>query len=485
MLGVLLGSAPSGESIALHAFSGMLAGSPHADGFVGPTRSGQLTQAQEEATLGRLSELSRAIGELDTASVDEERERALAPVDARLQELIAGRRLAQARRREERLHLGEGDPAASVRAALAAESAAERRAIRELRRQREQADTPYLQRIETMHAKRAELKRERRRLSRELQSAMHAAHGLVNFANRFALLRDLFDSTGIPSGAGECCAPKLLHAAALRGVRPLAMAEVWCGPPPADGSKRDGALYPACEEKCAPLLGHLLCGAEHPQSALPILFEDEHLIVIDKPAGLLSVPGRRSEKHDSVESRLRLLYPSDCSLRAAHRLDEATSGVLVVGRTAASARSLAASFAGGRIHKTYEAIVDGVLAEDHGVVDLRLRSDHASRPRQIVDPVAGKPARTRYEVRNRTRSTTRLGLFPETGRTHQLRLHCAAGLGAPILGDPLYGDENTADRLMLHAESIELPHPATGETMTFESKRMLPTRSRPPLRRAG
>jgi len=293
MLGVLIGNDASGKSIALHAFSGMLEGSPQVDGFVGPTRSGQLTRSQEEATLAQLSELSRAIERIDTAAIDEERARALASIDAHLGELIADRRIAQRRRRQARLRLDGGDPeAASERAALAAESAAERRAIRQLRRQRERAAAPYQARIDAMRAERTRLKSERRRLSRELQSAMHAAHGLVNFANHFALLRDLFGDAGIPSGAGECCAPKLLHAAALRGIRPTAMAEVWCGPAPADGNKCDGALYPACEEKCAPLLGHLLCGAEQPQSGVSILFEDAHMIAVDKPAGLLSVPGR-------------------------------------------------------------------------------------------------------------------------------------------------------------------------------------------------
>jgi tRNA pseudouridine32 synthase/23S rRNA pseudouridine746 synthase len=474
MLGVLIGDEPSGRTVTLRAFSGALAGRPYAPGFVGPTRNGGFTEDEERQTLAALSALSREIALVDVEAARLELQGVLHPYDARIAGLESIRRTARQERQRQREELGRSPLSCEVEvrlAALDAASRAERQALRHLRRERDEAAAPLRARFDVLEKRRQELRRERRRRSRALQAAMHASHGLVNFAGRYAPLRELFGSRGIPSGAGDCCAPKLLHAAALAGIRPHAMAEIWCGPSPADGSRRDGEVYGPCDEKCAPLLGHLLCGLEKPLPPVSILFEDEDLLVVDKPAGLLSVPGRTSATRDCVESRLALLRPDDPYLRAAHRLDLGTSGVLVIARSATSLGCLTRAFAERRIAKRYEAIVAGTVAECRGVIDLPLRADRRDYPLQVVDRRAGKRAVTEFEVRGRSELGTRLDLFPRTGRTHQLRAHCAAaeGLGTPILGDPLYGDASTAPRLMLHAARLEVAHPSTGRSMVFES----------------
>ncbi len=476
MLGVLLGCDEKGGAVSLRAFSGMLSGAPYAAGYVGPTRSGRLTAASEQETLAILSSLSAQIAAIDVETARVDLRRAVEPFDQRLAVLESARRTQREARRRERDELcRDSAPSSSETeqrlAALDTLSRTERREIRLLRREREQLAAPHRRRLAELTAQRQALRRERKRRSHALQAAMHEAHGLLNFAGRYASLQELFGERGIPSGAGECCAPKLLHEAALRGIRPLAMAEVWHGPPPPDGSRRGGELYGACEEKCAPILGHLLCGAEEPRPGLSVVFEDDDLLVLDKPAGLLSVPGRRSDVRDCVEMRLCLLRPEDSHLRAVHRLDQATSGLLVVARTAQSQRTLSRAFAEGRVSKTYEAIVAGRVAEDEGVIDLPIRPDPSARPRQIVDHRLGKRSTTRYRVRERTADSTHLILSPASGRTHQLRVHCASpeGLDAPILGDALYGDSSSANRLMLHAARLELPHPQSGRTMVFEA----------------
>ncbi len=473
MLGVLVGDDVSGRPTTLRAFSGMLAGEPHAPGYVGPTRSGRLTAEAEEETLATLSLLSDRIAAVGVESARLDLQRALAPFEEKLAHLESARLANKKTRGRERAELARsrGEDVSERLAELDALSRGERREIRLMRREREEIAAPHRRRLAELQARKQSLRRERKRRSHALQEAMHAAHGLVNFAGTYAPLRELFGDLGIPSGAGECCAPKLLHEAALRGIRPRGMAEFWWGPSPPDGSRLAGEFYGACEEKCAPILGHLLCGAESPRSALPILFEDDSILVVDKPSGLLSVPGRSSAARDCVESRLHLLRPEEPYLRAVHRLDQATSGVLVLARTAESHRALSQAFAERKVAKSYEAVVAGGVAEDSGIIDLPLRPDPTARPRQVVDHGAGKPAVTHYRVRDRGVASTRLILTPTTGRTHQLRVHCASpeGLGAPILGDPLYGDASSAPRLMLHAARLELVHPVSGQAMVFES----------------
>lgn len=202
-----------------------------------------------------------------------------------------------------------------------------------------------------------------------------------------------------------------------------------------------------------------------------VLHTDDALIVIDKPAGLLSVPGRGADKQDCVAARMQRQW---ADALVVHRLDQATSGLLLMGRGLAMQRTLSRAFERGQVDNGYEAVVHGVFADDHGTIDLPLAADWPNRPRQKVDTVNGKPSVTRWRVisRDADRRTTRLALTPQTGRTHQLRLHLQA-IGHGIVGDALYGDlaaEGTSPtRLLLHASALCFEHPASGEAVRFES----------------
>ena len=292
-----------------------------------------------------------------------------------------------------------------------------------------------------------------------------------------------------PGGTGDCCAPKLLQYAYQQGLKPLCMAEFWWGSPP--GVKRTGKddteqglvrhhgqFYPACRGKCKPVLTWMLQGLkvdpnpeEQPGQPLPdidIVYEDNALIVIGKPAGLLSVPGRIGNY--SVATILSQRYPGAL---LAHRLDMGTSGLMVAGRTHDTYRQLQLQFSQHTIRKTYVALLDGTPFHPTGTITLPLLCDPINRPRQVVDYEHGKQAITDYEVLETmpgtqgTKTTTRVRLTPHTGRTHQLRMHCAHpdGLGCPIIGDELYG--RAANRLYLHAETLELTHPISGERMAL------------------
>ncbi|HUS31928.1 MAG TPA: RluA family pseudouridine synthase [Kofleriaceae bacterium] len=318
---------------------------------------------------------------------------------------------------------------------------------------------------------------ERAALSRTLLPRIHATYVLPNARGEVRALRDLFraEVTGLqdkepPGGAGDCAAPKLLAYAYRHGLAPIALAEQWIGAPPTNDGRIDGNYYPACRGKCGPILAHMLAGIdveEAPQyGGGPIsadeprtLFEDDWLVIVDKPVGLLSIPGRGGALRDSVIMRLRARYGSD--VMVVHRLDLDTSGVLLAAKDAATYKALQRLFAIREVEKRYVAILDGQPSGDRGTIDLPLRVDVDDRPRQIVDAVHGKPAITDWEVLAKAGGRTRVALSPRTGRAHQLRVHMAVGLGAPIVGDRLYG-RSDGGRLMLHAEALGFVHPHTG-----------------------
>ncbi len=283
-----------------------------------------------------------------------------------------------------------------------------------------------------------------------------------------------------PSGAGECCAPKLLQYALTHGLQPFALAEFWVGAPSRTEVRREGMFYAPCSGKCVPILRHVLQGIEvvpPPEQRrveelcrqIDILYKDEWLMVVNKPAGLLSVPGKNDEP--SVESYLASGSKA-VFLRAAHRLDQDTSGLLVLAKTPETYKRLQACFQRRDILKRYEAVLtpaDGHGIAQEGLIDLPLLPNPFDRPRQMVDEQHGKPALTRYLVREqRQDGTVLVDFFPLTGRTHQLRVHAAhpMGLNAPIVGDRLYGG-TAAPRLYLHAAEIAFPHPVSNEPLHF------------------
>ena len=277
-----------------------------------------------------------------------------------------------------------------------------------------------------------------------------------------------------PGGTGDCCAPKLLQYAYQHGLKPVCMAEFWWGPSPNSDVRHHGQFYPACRGKCKPVLTWMLQGVDvdpNPEEAgfphlVPeIIFEDEAMAVLNKPSGMLSVPGRTEDY--SVATWAQRQWPGAI---LAHRLDMGTSGLIVVAKSLEAYHPLQEQFVKRTIRKRYIAVLDGIVAEPQGRISLPLLSDPMNRPRQVVDYHRGKSAVTEYEVLTSANAMTLVALYPHTGRTHQLRVHCAHhdGLGCPILGDELYGQKENASRLCLHSDRLELTHPVTGERMHFE-----------------
>ena len=369
------------------------------------------------------------------------------------------------------------------------------------------------------------LEHQRKEKSRALQQWLFDNFKLLNHKGETRSLQELFADTVFgepPSGAGECCEPKLLHYAYTNNLRPLCMAMFWWGDSPKSEVRHHLHYYPACSGKCKPILSWMMAqpqqkGKEaHPQpfpkgresncststvsktnprsgntpsplggvggglGAFPILYEDPSLIIVSKPAGLLTIPGVTT--HLSVYSLLRDIQAIEAPSGAVeggsgafivHRLDQDTSGLLVIAKTREVERQLQRQFAEHTVVKRYRAILDGILSDDtprDGEINLPLRPNLYDRPRQMVDYEQGKPSLTRYHVDREEDGHTWITLSPLTGRTHQLRMHCAHrdGLNCPILGDPLYG--RRSDRLYLHAYYLEFTHPVTGERIHFEDK---------------
>lgn len=280
-----------------------------------------------------------------------------------------------------------------------------------------------------------------------------------------------------PGGTGDCCAPKLLQYAYQHGLKPVCMAEFWWGPSPKSEIRQHGQFYPACRGKCKPVLTWMLQGLDvdpdpeevgSPHLQPEIVYEDEVLAVVNKPAGMLSVPGRT--ENYSVATWTQQRWEGAMMV---HRLDMCTSGLLLVAKTTDAYHHLQRQFEAHTIKKKYLALVEGIPQKEHGIIDLPLLCDPTNRPRQVVDYEHGKRAITEYRVISTQRDgsfVSLLALWPHTGRTHQLRMHCAHpdGLGCPILGDELYGHKS--DRLYLQAQAITFIHPVTGKRMHFELK---------------
>lgn len=282
-----------------------------------------------------------------------------------------------------------------------------------------------------------------------------------------------------PAGSGECCEPKLLQYAYQHGYKPLQMAMFWWGESPKEEIRHHLQFYPACNGKCKPILHWMLPASTFEPEAINLsiydkvetLYEDREIAVIHKPEDLLSVPGKDAAQ-PSVYALMRRIYPEATGPLIVHRLDMATSGVLLIAKTEFAYHRLQQAFLNHQIQKKYVAIISGKDIPEKGIISLPLLPDYLNRPRQIVNHEQGKEAITEYEILERIDdSHLRIALYPKTGRTHQLRVHCAhqEGLNAPILGDPLYGNEKAA-RLHLHAEEITFEHPLTGKKITIKRK---------------
>ncbi|WP_400261077.1 pseudouridine synthase [Sphingobacterium sp. SG20118] len=324
----------------------------------------------------------------------------------------------------------------------------------------------------------AALKDDRKKRSSQLQNQLFAQYNFRNALsetkNVIAIFKD-FNDIQPPAGSGECAAPKLLQYAYLHDYVPIALAEFWWGQSPSAEVRRHKHFYPACRNKCEPILGFMLQGLsidknpmlESPDEAteIPIIFEDDHVLIINKPEEFLSVPGIHVQ--DSVYTRMIKKYPNAGPL-IVHRLDMSTSGILVLAKTKESHKAIQNQFLNHRIIKHYIALLDGIIVEDEGEISLPIRVDLDDRPRQLVCYEHGKSAVTKWQKISVDNGKTKVKYFPITGRTHQLRIHSAHpnGMNCPIVGDDLYGQK--ANRLHLHAAYIEFNHPMTNERIHFQ-----------------
>lgn len=324
-----------------------------------------------------------------------------------------------------------------------------------------------------------QLKNERKQKSNALQQKLFQQYRFLNQKGEEKNLLDIFADTAIqqpPAAAGDCAAPKLLQYAYVHYYHPIAMAEFWWGEAPKSEIRKHKYFYPACRGKCEPILGHMLEGLtiednpllQNPalQTPLEIVFEDDYFAVINKPAEFLSVPGIYIQ--DSVYERMKLRYPKATGPLIVHRLDMATSGILIIAKDKESHKALQSQFIKKTVEKRYVALLDGTLKKNSGFIDLPLRVDLDDRPRQMVCHEYGKTAKTKWKVVKLINGKTKVYLYPVTGRTHQLRVHAShpLGLNIPITGDDLYGKKS--DRLYLHAQKITFKHPKTYETISFE-----------------
>ena len=528
----------------LAAYSGLLGGRNDWPYFVPPVFDAQQPDGHFKRTEREISAINSEIRAIENdpeylqsvAQHEQTKKRLQAEVDAFKAEVDAAKVRRDARRKSGE-PLSEEEQAQMIR-----ESQFMKAELRRRRKAMEQAEST----LNTQHSTFLKsLQRKRKQMSDELQRWLFSAYRMLNAKGEERDLIDIFREythAMPPAGAGDCCAPKLLQYAYLHRLRPVCMAEFWWGESPASEIRHHLHYYPACRSKCLPILTHMLKGldvapnplAKKRHTAEPrVLYADEYIMVVDKPAGMLSVPGKaesvRSEFSDSAnisveEYFANLQLPTNSQftteqftigeadnsklkiqnskfLKAAHRLDMDTSGLLVLARTEEAYVELQRKFASRETVKRYEAVLSGVPTQNSKLktqnssaqpsgcleaISLPLIADINDRPRQRVDMEHGKPALTLYnivEVRAVDANTavayttkkvekgrTLIHLYPKTGRTHQLRVHCAhpLGLACPILGDPLYGIER-ADRMYLHAAELTFRHPVTGEPMHFLS----------------
>lgn len=325
------------------------------------------------------------------------------------------------------------------------------------------------------------LKKQRKTKSIALQQYLFEQYQFLNLKKEVKNLIDLFSETSeqnIPAGAGECAAPKLLQYAFSHNLKPIAMAEFWWGKSPNKEIRKHGYFYPACQGKCKPILTHMLNGIDMDTNPmlqnpaigkeLEIIFEDENLIVVYKPEEFLSVPGIHIQ--DSVYTRIKQLVKDISGPIIVHRLDMSTSGLLVLAKNKKVHKKIQSQFINKTVQKRYTALLDGIVKDNSGTINLPLRVDLDDRPRQLVCYEHGKPSETNWKVIERKNGKTKIHFYPITGRTHQLRVHAShnLGLNIPIIGDDLYGKKSK--RLYLHADTLEFMHPITKQKMKFHKK---------------
>ncbi len=478
MFGVLVVDTPIGIRF-LAGFSGKIDESTQFPGFVPPiydTLNQEAFFKQGERALNKLTCLindlidGEPLSEILTEKSQYELD-AQTQIAALKQSIKIQKSLRDARRKTLNL-------SAEVEGQLANESKQEQLILKTLKKEIQIRLEEINAKITVIQDEIAALKLKRTNQSISLQQELFKAYRLQNFAGETSTVHDVFTAFNgeiPPSGTGECALPKLLHFAALTHLKPICFAEFWWGLSPIGEIRKHGHFYPACRAKCEPILGFMLQGittATNPvlstliTAPLKILYEDDYLIVINKPSGLLSVPGRSDL--DSAEDRLALRGGKGTYIKAIHRLDMGTSGIMMFAKSPEILTAMQMQFSKNRVTKTYEALLDGIPKELEGTITLPLRLNLAHRPHQMVCFEHGKKTHTEYNVLEFKNKITRIEFYPKTGRTHQLRMHAAhpLGLNCAILGDELYGISK--DRLYLHAKSIQCWHPVYEGVITLK-----------------
>ena len=500
MFGVLLVQDPQGKVGYLSAFSGKLAEQNHWPRFVPPVfdmlakdnffhaENLQINQINEQLlAVENHPDIPRLSSELNA-----EQAQAQAKLAAHRQVMIDGRQSRKTQRNKLAVQWAANPTDDTLRentaieAKLSQESINEKNQLRDIKRYWDERIHAISQAL-TLHTdKRDALRLQRKQLSAALQQKLFEQYRFLNIRGAEKSLNGIFNGTvelTPPAGSGECAAPKLLHYAFKHGLKPLAIAEFWWGAPPKSEIRQHKQFYPACLRKCQPILGHMLEGLvvdDNPLltnpaegKTLSILYQDEAMAIVNKPAEFLSVPGKEIE--DSVYLRMRQTFPNATGPLIVHRLDMSTSGLMVIALTKDAHKQLQKQFIQRTVTKRYVALLAGIptaMADKQaaGQISLPLRGDLDDRPRQLVCHEFGKAAQTYWKLSHidEMARTARVYLSPKTGRTHQLRVHCAhsEGLNTPILGDDLYGTR--ANRLHLHADLLILQHPVTREQMSFQ-----------------
>lgn len=488
MFGVLVVENQAGELGYLCGFSGKLGSYTHLEGFVPPVfdlwnKDSFFTR--EEAVLNEINAQIETLQQdgqyqenqlLLQQQLEEERE-AITHKKASLKQLKQERKIA----REEQENLLNTVEFELFNKDLIKQSLRDKHELRMLTVYWQEQIATTRQFIQNIDTQISALKESRKQKSNALQQKLFQQYRFLNYHKEEQDLLDIFEQTALqqpPAAAGDCAAPKLLQYAYLNELKPLALAEFWWGESPKSEIRKHLHYYPACRGKCEPILGHMLQGLDvednpllvNPELQRPIeiVYEDDELAIVNKPEEFLSVPGIYIQ--DSIYERMKIRYPKATGPIIVHRLDMATSGILIIAKNKEAHKALQSQFIKKTVTKRYVALLDGIIPENEGLIDLPLRVDLEDRPRQMVCFEHGKPAKTKWEVIERKDGKTKVYFYPITGRTHQLRMHAShpLGLNTPIVGDDLYGTKS--DRLYLHAEQIEFKHPTTYETIRFQVK---------------
>lgn len=514
MIGILVVRDKNNETGFLSAFSGNLGGTNRHSYFVPPVYDLLNPDGHFIAEESRINDINRQIKSLKDSEEYTISQLRLKQVNADADNAISKHKALMVKSKAVRdaLRLNpDADNDAIIR-----ESQWQKAELRRIKAYWKRQTDEATQAVSNIEHRITALKNNRRKMSAELQHWLFSQFVMLNAMGDKRDLCSIFAQTPQkepPAGAGECAAPKLLQYAYKNGYQPLAMAEFWCGDSPHGVIRHDGCFYPACKGKCQPILSFMLqglnveanahtvftdnddqCNPDIKDTDIKVLYNDEYIVVIDKPAGMLSVPGKISST--SLLDHIKALFPEATGPMAVHRLDMDTSGIVIFAKDKHTHKMLQQQFASRLIHKRYIAMLQGQPKCQSGEISLPLCPDFEHRPQQMMSFEHGKPATTKFRIlqtfttnsadlkpcdtdehpdscRKAHETISKVELQPLTGRTHQLRVHCAhtQGLNAPILGDPIYGKSSPLHphRMFLHAESITFTHPITGATISIHS----------------